>query len=472
MKKKKKPAEFETLRQENEPREESLSFEEMTLLRSGEDRSKLSPHDTSDRAHAVRFVRKNKLVTAAAIVIAIALLAGLIGGILFFVSWLDSRPSTADFTVILGEEKPYTVPYGDAVRGGILYVDMRRIAAYAGMTVGGSDTRMSFAAQGNTYLRFENDSEYAIINGDRVVLTAEPLDGGNAVPAKAIINASECLVPYSFFKKTVSVGLLFRLDRDTNTLQIKRATYALDGDEDNMVAADILFHSANFDIVPEVTEPPKYEYVYTIDMTPYLDSITTENLLLANKQNPLSEAYVPADLTELTCATASGRELYLCRDAATALHGLMEAMIADGITDAYITSAYRSYDRQYELFFTTYYNKEKAAHPEWTDEQIYAQVLTYSAYPGTSEHQTGLCVDFMTSTMHDLDNSFASTDAAAWLRENAYKFGFILRYPEDKVAITQYSYESWHYRFVGRDAASDIHFSQVCLEEYLSASAS
>ena len=66
-----------------------------------------------------------------------------------------------------------------------------------------------------------------------------------------------------------------------------------------------------------------------------------------------------------------------------------------------------------------------------------------------------------------LDLSFEDTAAFEWLHDNAYKFGFILRYPKDKVSTTGYAYEPWHYRFVGREAATDIHFAGLCLEEYL-----
>ena len=93
--------------------------------------------------------------------------------------------------------------------------------------------------------------------------------------------------------------------------------------------------------------------------------------------------------------------------------------------------------------------------------------MTYSARPGTSEHQTGLCVDFMTNTMTELDNSFERSRAFEWLTENAYRFGFILRYPKDKEDVTGYNYESWHYRFVGRSAATVIHEKNETLEEYL-----
>jgi D-alanyl-D-alanine carboxypeptidase len=77
-------------------------------------------------------------------------------------------------------------------------------------------------------------------------------------------------------------------------------------------------------------------------------------------------------------------------------------------------------------------------------------------------------VDFITSTMgNHLTVAFANTPAFAWLSNNAYRFGFILRYPEGKENITGYTYEPWHYRFVGREAATDIHFGRITLEEYL-----
>ncbi|MBQ2766381.1 MAG: M15 family metallopeptidase, partial [Clostridia bacterium] len=84
---------------------------------------------------------------------------------------------------------------------------------------------------------------------------------------------------------------------------------------------------------------------------------------------------------------------------------------------------------------------------------------------GSSEHQTGLCVD-----MHNLpaaSKDFANEDAYKWLKENCWKFGFILRYPEDKTEITGISFEPWHYRYVGRYHAQRIYQMNMCLEEYI-----
>ena len=97
-------------------------------------------------------------------------------------------------------------------------------------------------------------------------------------------------------------------------------------------------------------------------------------------------------------------------------------------------------------------------------------VNSYSAIPGYSEHHTGLCVDFITNDMAgDLTNAFAEKEVFDWLCANAWKFGFVLRYPEDKVDVTEYSYESWHWRFVGRHHALAMLRSGQCFEEYLAA---
>ncbi len=452
---------------------DTLSETEMTMLRAavrqgGEDRSQLPPHDRSERAQVARFAKKNKLVTASVIFIALALVVGLIvGGVLFF-SWLANRPSKADFTVKMGENKPTTVSYEHLVRDGVLYVDMRKIADFAGLTVSGSpQTKLRFTGTGNSYVQFEHDSEFALINGDQVEIYVPMHTREKDVVAKVYMENGQCLVPYRFLTRAVSGGILFRLDNKTNTIFIQRSYFPVEDKDDPLIGTDLLFNSSRFTIIPPETEPPKYLYYYMTDITPYLESIEKENLLLANKEHPLTAKDAPEDLVELTCNTANNRILYLRADAAKALEAMMNEMHAAGVNDVAVTSAYRTYERQEELYFKTYYNAEKKKHPDWTDDRIFAEISTYSAYPGTSEHQTGLCVDFITSTMQELTNEFENTEAFRWLRANAHQFGFILRYPKDKVNVTGYSYESWHFRFVGREAASDIFFGELCMEEYL-----
>lgn len=238
----------------------------------------------------------------------------------------------------------------------------------------------------------------------------------------------------------------------------------------------------------EILHPPADEittsmdYNYKIDISAYANALNTTDeryLLLANKNFVIGADHIPEELTPLdTDLTLNGKEISLSGSAAVAAEALIREMRARGYDNIYITSAYRSYDYQMSLY-NTYFNRERAAHPNLSDEQIKEKVLTYSAYPGTSEHQTGLCVDlFVSPGMKELENygregnypddvGFAETLEYKWLKANAHKFGFILRYPEDKVDITGYAYESWHYRFVGIDAATEIYFSGLTLEEYL-----
>ena len=223
----------------------------------------------------------------------------------------------------------------------------------------------------------------------------------------------------------------------------------------------------------------------------YVVSLPTYwHITLTNKSYPLGKTYEPESLVSLTCPTSEDKSIYLDARAAKALYAMLEEMQADGVTDIKVTSGYRSYAYQQQLYQsylkiekskitpeayayfgedyikTTYTNKGLT---QLSVEDATKVVLSYSAVPGTSEHQTGLCVDFMTSNA-GLTTAFENTEAFAWLSQNAYRFGFILRYPESKTAVTGYSYEPWHFRFVGREAATEIALRSLTLEEFLGAS--
>ena len=239
------------------------------------------------------------------------------------------------------------------------------------------------------------------------------------------------------------------------------------------------------------------EYQYKTDASAFLSDITTgmstEYLLLVNKQNPVnglsdlgSADYMLEGAVELT-AYAAKTGMTLEARTARALYAMLAEMAADGVTDVRIQSAYRTQTYQNTLF-NNYLNQEKSgisadAKAYFGMEYIQAVYLAicktslsaedarlvanyYSAFPGQSEHHTGLCVDFSTSTA-GLTEAFAGTEAGQWLLANAYRFGFILRYPENKTDITGYCYEPWHYRFVGREAATEITLKGITLEEFL-----
>ncbi len=223
------------------------------------------------------------------------------------------------------------------------------------------------------------------------------------------------------------------------------------------------------------------DFTYKTDISAVADALNTTDeyyLTLANKTYVIGDEYTPRELVKIDKELTGGKDISLSGYACDAAEALVKEMRAQGFGSVFITSAYRSYDYQ-TMLYNKFFNEEKAAHPDWSDEKIKEQVLTYSAYPGTSEHQTGLCIDLMTKGMLDLwnygsetpnnpnDVGFAETAEFAWLKDNAHKFGFILRYPDDKTDITGYAYESWHYRFVGIDAATDIYNAGITLEEYL-----
>lgn len=199
----------------------------------------------------------------------------------------------------------------------------------------------------------------------------------------------------------------------------------------------------------------------------YINTRNTEYLVLLNKTHPSGESYCPPDLTKLDSElTLYGKEIELRLYAAKAAEEMVREMHTQGYTDIVVTSGYRSYAYQQSLF-NTYIEQEKAAHPDWSDAQVREYVLTYSAAPGTSEHHTGNAIDLISTNHVSLDETFAQNPAYEWLQNNAHRYGFILRYPADKTDITGYSYEPWHYRFVGAQAATEIHERGITLEEYL-----
>ena len=187
-------------------------------------------------------------------------------------------------------------------------------------------------------------------------------------------------------------------------------------------------------------------------------------LILVNTQNTLTSAYEPDDLVDVS-QTASGRATQrLRRIAAKALDALYIEMRAAGYTTVAVNSGFRTYNYQ-AMLFETYTGNEMAKNPDLTQAEAEAIVLTYSTRPGTSEHQTGLAVDMDIGSAFSTD--FQYTAEYQWLCDNAWKFGFILRFPDDKTDITTISFEPWHWRFVGRYHAKRIHDAGVCLEEYV-----
>lgn len=183
---------------------------------------------------------------------------------------------------------------------------------------------------------------------------------------------------------------------------------------------------------------------------------TQWNLILINQWNSLPENY-EVELTALKNGLSADSRCY------PDLQQMMDDCRNEGLNPI-ICSAYRTQEKQESLF-----NKqvEKWKKQGCSDEEAKIQAGTLVAVPGTSEHQTGLAFDIVDESYQILDENQENTDVQKWLMSNSWKYGFILRYPTDKSDITGISYEPWHYRYVGKQAAKEIYEAGICLEEYL-----
>lgn len=182
---------------------------------------------------------------------------------------------------------------------------------------------------------------------------------------------------------------------------------------------------------------------------------TSEYIVLANKDNLLDESYVPSNLTDdLKCRKISYDPIRMQQTAAEALYALFDAAEEDGIY-LYAHSGYRSYKTQN----TMYYNRLKKN--KGVDDG-------YVAYPGSSDHQTGLGIDVIhkAGIGKKFTKAFGETKHGQWLAENCWDYGFIIRYQEDKEEITQIEYEPWHLRYVGLQVAQYMRDQHLSLEEF------
>lgn len=181
---------------------------------------------------------------------------------------------------------------------------------------------------------------------------------------------------------------------------------------------------------------------------------TSEYIVLANKDSLLDETYIPDDLTKLTCRKISYDPIEMRETASNALNELFDAAKEDSIY-LYAHSGYRSYRTQK----TMYYNRLEKN--KGKDDGVVA-------YPGSSDHQTGLGIDVINKAGigKKFTKAFGKTKEGKWLAENCWDYGFIIRYQEDKEDITQIIYEPWHLRYVGVQVAQYMRDNNLSLEEF------
>lgn len=195
----------------------------------------------------------------------------------------------------------------------------------------------------------------------------------------------------------------------------------------------------------------------------YENVITVSNgdskLVLVNKNYALDSSYAPSDLV-LPNVLALGHEqnktIYLREEASQHLEQLFSAAEQEAGLIFLARSGYRSYETQVSLY------------QRYVDQNGQEAADRFSARAGHSEHQTGLAIDVTADSVNgQLTTEFGKTAEGIWLKDNAHRFGYIIRYLEGRESETGYQYEPWHIRYVGVEAATEIYENNWILEQYL-----
>ena len=204
-------------------------------------------------------------------------------------------------------------------------------------------------------------------------------------------------------------------------------------------------------------EPPKGDDRSSRGIPELKDVLTYDDgdlLVLVNKYHGVTSDYRPNNLVPVDPALATWSDVSLKQEAYDAYLKMYEDAKKQGF-NLKICSGFRTYDGQQQLFYNALGVGEEYAHMS-------------SAYPGRSEHHTGLAIDITSASMGwGLTQDFADYPDGKWLDEHCQEYGFILRYLKGAEDITGYKYEPWHFRYVGVEVATEIMEKGITLEEYL-----
>ena len=446
-----------------------------------EERIKREKKETR-KAYLGRFV---VFLVVLAVILAVA-------GIIFLIVYHSTpdRPNdSGKITYYYGGRKIREADASEWVSGDGVYLCFNDLSDFAGFSESGGADELKFVIPGSVlpttsagdgteeYISFRSGGAEVTINGQQARVT---------IPN--ILKNEEIWVSTEFVSEYVD-GITVKYDEKDNAVRVSGVedpetggpvpiTFKLKSEDpmpsqDGTVSPDrdpSVTDGGNTDTkIPENDgEVPKV--TFSSDLSAYERYMDPEGaerdsyLTLVNRYSPLSADYYPPDLTYLSYGNVSGANM-MRETAAYALEAMFIEMRADGYYGVMVSGAFTDYGYQGDLFSWYTYN-EMAEDPGLTQEEAERIVETYCRRAGESESQTGLTVDMDTTGTQTVD--FAYTDEYGWLRDNAWKFGFILRYPEDKTAVTGESFKPWHYRYVGRYHAYMMHSKNLCLEEYLS----
>lgn len=247
------------------------------------------------------------------------------------------------------------------------------------------------------------------------------------------------------------LNYFLKIDKDPRIISFKKEKYYLDKNLEKYLEYQTSSKIDDFSYIVTIinTHRDNEYYSNTVDT-----NINLDTSMIVNKYYKLNNEFAPEDIIPISSKYAWGENGSKTTRKITfdAYLNMYNAAKNDGIT-LMINSSYRTYNEQEQV----YKNYDEKYGNEYADE--------IAARPGHSEHQTGLALDIFCTTNSNR-KTFKDTEAYQWLLNNSYKYGFILRYPEGKENITGFTFESWHYRYVGLEIATYIHENNITFDEY------
>ena len=315
----------------------------------------------------------------------------------------------------------------------------------------------------------------ATVHGMGITPGPQAAQAGTAVPATSVpVTDAPTAVPV---QPTATPGTMRSGDKGQQVSDLQARLQALgyyagkiDGDFGSGTMAAVKAFQRQHGLTADgIAGPKTLAVLYSDQAKPYVaptpvNTLEGDQPLLVNKDHPVSEDFVPADLVRVK-DVAGGLMTYQTdsiqgvRAAVDALADMIRAAQADGITPWKLREGYRTIKDQKKIYDN---RVDKYISEGKTRSQAIARTKIEVAEPGASEHHTGLAFD-----LNVPGESFIDTAQYVWLKKHCWEYGFVLRYTDEKEDITGIIGEEWHVRYVGRDHAQKMTEMDFCLEEYI-----
>lgn len=376
---------------------------------------------------------------------------------------------------------------------GQIYADFSKIASECGISVSGDLSNLKYLTPSGEYASFSAGSRFASVNGCSVIMDGD-----------AVLRNGSLWLPVSFIDRYVG-GISVYIPDDRGSVLISRDTVT--SPEDTLQSpAEVSFLLKSEDPLKvgggsspaqAMTLPGGgMAYSFINDLSKYYSYMNPSDqekyLLLINPALRDDGTYEPADYATVLNSAPGRTGLIMEFGAEKALEALFIEMYSAGYRNVYVNMAYRSYAEQKKQF-NIYVGNERVwykSHGDFSEaaysvlgktylknnylnKKVYTLSLadaervasSYSAIPGTGDHQTGFSVDLVLKDSSG--KAIEDSEAYTWLQQYAYQFGFVERYPKGKEKITGFKYEPRHWRFVGQYHAAVMRDKGMCLEEYV-----